>query len=352
MSLRDLHANRLLLTTVPGLEDLLLEEAARLLHTVRRGDIRRGRVLLECSRPLEVDELSALVSRLALAEKAYVVMLEARAKSLEEIGGIVRQGLCYLEELLKPPVYFAVEAERVGEHPFTSRDIAREVGSVIQELKPPPPVSLDDPDVLLYAELIGEEFRLCVDLTPFTSLRDRGYRVYLHPSALNPVVARAMCRVARVRNGDVVVDPVCGSGTIIIECLLEAPNARGVGCDVNPLHVKGALSNARAAGVTADFIVADVRSLARTIRPPVDVIAANPPYGIRERAVGGLRRVYEWLFQGASQVLGEGGRLVVLSPLKGLVEEAWRKAGRLELLERRTLEIGGLKTHMFLFVRH
>ncbi|RLE84973.1 MAG: hypothetical protein DRJ67_09660 [Thermoprotei archaeon] len=351
MGAGSLQATRLLLTTVPGLEDLLLEEAARLLRTVKRREVRRGRVLLECSRPLEAGELSALLSRLALAEKAYVVLLEAKVGSLEEVSRAVRQGLCCLEDLLKPPVYFAVEAARVGEHPFTSRDIAREVGSVIQELKPSPPVSLDDPDVLLYAELIGDEFRLCVDLTPFMSLKDRGYRVYLHPSALNPIVARAMCRIARVQEGDVVVDPMCGSGTIIIECMLEAPNARGVGCDVNPAHVRGAALNARAAGIMADFVVADVKSLARVIRPPVDVVAANPPYGIREKAVGGLRRVYEWLFEGSSRILGEGGRLVMLSPLRGLVEEAWRRIKRLELLKRRAVEVGGLKAYIFLFAK-
>lgn len=346
-----LRATRLLLTTVPGLEDLLLEEASRLLRVVKRAEARRGRVLLECNRSLGAAELSYLVSRLTLAEKAYVVALEAKIRSLEDVARAVKRDLERLEEVLRPPAYFAVEAERVGEHPFTSHDVAREVGTAIQNLRPVPPVSLDDPDVLLYAEVIGDEFRLCIDLIPFMSLRDRGYRVYFHPSSLNPIVARAMCRIAGVQRGDVVVDPMCGSGTIVVECLLEAPDALAIGCDVNPAHVKGAALNARVAGVTADFIAADVASLARLIRPPVDVVATNPPYGIRERAVGGLRRVYEHLFEGAAQVLGKGGRLAVLSPLKSLVKKAWAKAGKLELLSYRVVEIGGLRTYMFLFVK-
>lgn len=181
---------------------------------------------------------------------------------------------------------------------------------MIQEKLPKLRVSLDDPDLVFYVELIGSEFRFAVDLTPFTSMRDRGYRVYVHPSSLNPIVARAVCRLADLRPGKTLVDPMCGGGTIVIEALLEVPSARGVGLDVKPEHVRGALLNAVSAGVVADFYVADARCLSSLMQSGVDVIATNPPYSIRERAVDGLRPLYESLIRGGFEVLPAEGMLL------------------------------------------
>ncbi len=338
---------KLLLTTVPGLEDLLLEEVQRI--APGRGALRRGRVLYELERAAGGGELSRMLSKLTLAEKVRAVVAEGRAR---ELGGIRRLVLSApaLEGLGRRPLFFAVEAEREGDHSFTSVDVARVVGSAIQELYPNLRVSLDDPDVLLYAELIEDEFRLAIDLTPFISLKDRGYRVYVHPSSLNPIVARSMVRIARLKAGETLVDPMCGSGTIVIEGLLDQPAAVGLGFDVNPRHVRGALLNASTAGVVADFAVADVRRLSRTLRESVDVLAANPPYGIRERPVGGLAAVYRALFRAGRATLREGGRLVVLSPLKGLVERASRLYGWSPASVRQ-IEMGGLAAFIYLFER-
>jgi len=339
---------KVLITTVPGLEELLMEEVERLLPG--GGVIRWGRVIYESAHPLDTDELYRLVGRLTLAEKVYAVLAEARARTLDDIRNATLSALDDVKLLLEPTASFAVKAERIGTHPFSSTDVARAVGSAVQALNPPPPVSLDDPDVVLYAELVGDEFRLAVDLTPFINLRDRGYRVYIHPSSLNPVIARALCRLARIGDDSVFVDPMCGSGTIVIEGLMDAPRASGFGFDVKIEHVIGARANAAAAGVHAEFGVADVRTLANLLRGGVDAVITNPPYGIRERAVGGLKTVYERLFDGAYSILEDRGRFVLLSPLGYLVE---RVASRRKWLPDsvRRLNVGGLETLVYVFVK-
>jgi len=344
----ELPVKKVLVTTVPGIEDLLLEEVSKLLPG--KGEVRKGRVIYESACALDTDRLYRLVANLTLAEKVYAVLTEARAKNLNDVREAVFSSLEDVKLILEPAASFAVEVERVGAHPFSSTDVAKVVGSVVQTLDPPPPVSLDDPDVVLYAELVESEFRLAIDLTPFVNLRDRGYRVYIHPSSLNPVVARALCKLARVSDESSFVDPMCGSGTIVIEGLLEAPRARGFGFDVKAEHIIGARANAAAAGVHAEFGVADVRELANLLRGGVDAVITNPPYGIRERAVGGLREVYERLFEGAFSVLREGGRLVLLSPLKRLVARA---ASKLNWSPEnvRKLDVGGLTTFAYVFVR-
>jgi 23S rRNA G2445 N2-methylase RlmL len=344
----ELSVKKIVVTTVPGLEDLLEEEISKFLPGV--GVIRKGRVIYESFSSLGAEDLFRLVAGLTLGEKVYAILSEAPARSLDDVRDAALSALGEIKLLLGPETCFAVDAEREGEHPFSSVDIARVVGSVVQTIEPPPPVSLDDPDVVLHAELVGDEFRLAIDLTPFLNLRDRGYRVYIHPSSLNPVVARALCKLAGVEEGCTFVDPMCGSGTIVIEGLLEAPGAQGFGFDVKLEHVVGARANAKAAGVDASFGVADVRTLPSMLRRGVDAIVTNPPYGIRERAAGGLRKVYESLLRGAHSVLEEGGRLVLISPLKRFVERA---ASSLKWLPSsvRKLDMGGLTTFVYVFVK-
>lgn len=337
--------SKLLVTTVPGLEDLLLAE----LRSAAEGSgvTRRGAVIYTLKQPAKGRALARLMSSLALAEKVRAVVAEGRAESLGDVRALLRSSLEQCKELAKHHLFFAVEALREGSHDFTSLDIAREVGSTLQEelqLK----VSLDDPDVLFYAEVVREEFRLAIDLTPFISLKDRGYRVYVHPSSLNPIVARAMCRIADLKGGEMLIDPMCGGGTIVIEGLLDRPTARGAGFDANPDHVIGAALNARAAGVVADFGLADARRLPKLFRGGIDVIATNPPYGIRERAVGGLTNLYKALIEGASRVLNESGRMIVLSPLRRMVERLAYEHRWPPVLVKR-VDMGGLANFIFLF---
>ncbi|MEM1508990.1 MAG: THUMP domain-containing protein [Thermofilaceae archaeon] len=339
---------KLLLTTVPGIEDLLLEEVTR--YLAGKTDIEMGRVLFSCTKALTTKELSFLISQLALVEKAYVILVDTLVDDLNDVKASIEGILDTLKELLYPSASFAVKAERVGEFNFTSIDLAREVGSMIQNIIFHPPVSLDDPDMLFYAEVVEGKFRFGIDLSPFVSLRDRGYRVYVHPSTLNPIVARALCRIARLRDGEFLLDPMCGGGTILIEGLLEA-RALGLGLDIRKNHINGAKLNARRAGVNAEFGVADIRMLSSTLRQVVDVIATNPPYGIREKAVGGLKNVYESLFNGARELLKEGGRLALLSPLKNTVINLAEKTPSLVLISCRQIALGGLKSYIFLYER-
>lgn len=337
---------KLLLTTVPGIEDLLLEEVTR--YLAGKANIEMGRVVFSCTRTLTTKELGFLISQLALVEKAYVILIDTRVDDLNDVKASIEGILDTLKEILYPSASFAIKAERVGKLNFTSIDLAKEVGSVIQSMNFHPPVSLDDPDVLFYAEVVEGEFRFGIDLSPFVNLRDRGYRIYVHPSTLNPIVARALCRIARLKDGEFLLDPMCGGGTILIEGLLEA-RALGLGLDIRKNHVNGAKLNARRAGVNAEFAVADIRMLGNSLRRAVDVIATNPPYGIREKAVGGLKNVYASLFKGARELVKEGGRLALLSPLKNIVIYSAEKISSLVLISCRQITLGGLKSYIFLY---
>lgn len=60
--------------------------------------------------------------------------------------------------------------------------------------------------------------------TTGAALNKRGYRALSNDAPIKETLAAAMCELARVRRDHIVVDPFCGSGTILIEAARKALN--------------------------------------------------------------------------------------------------------------------------------
>jgi ribosomal protein L11 methylase PrmA len=63
-----------------------------------------------------------------------------------------------------------------------------------------------------------------------------------------PEVVEAMLKVANVKAGDVVYDPGCGDGRIVVTAA-QKYGARGIGIDIDPQRIKEANENVQKAGV-------------------------------------------------------------------------------------------------------
>lgn len=65
--------------------------------------------------------------------------------------------LAWADPLLRPGISFAVRARRTGSHPFTSQELARELGGLLLSRWPDRrlTVDLEDPDVELFVEVRG-----------------------------------------------------------------------------------------------------------------------------------------------------------------------------------------------------
>ncbi len=324
---------KLLLTTVPGLEFIVKEEVSEVYgHVDVHFNLLTGRVFVE------VRDSIARVLSLRSVENIRLILGED--KILEKA---IESSLNEARDLSEGLRTFAVHAERVTkEADFTSLELAREAGRILSE-KLGLRVQLDAPDIVFYVEYDRGVYRFGVDITPFSGLRDRPYRKALHRSALNPIIAYAMCRLAGPARR--VLDPFCGSGTIVLEYLSLHPEAEGLCGDIETDAALKASENARAEGL-AHVYVQDILKPALRKGLGVDAIITNPPFGIREKAVGGLRRVYEALFVMAEELLSGKGKLVVITPHKELVQ------GRPLRLEREVeINEGGLISWIYVFGR-
>jgi putative N6-adenine-specific DNA methylase len=181
-----------------------------------------------------------------------------------------------------------------------------------------PSVDTQDPDVRIHAFLTEAECSLYID-TSGDPLYQRGLRQKTVDAPLKENLAAGMLRLAGWKPGITLFDPMCGSGTILLEAaqmahriapgrrrsfafewlrpydeslwksLREAAIARELpvapagifGSDIDPQAYRAALANLDRAGLLAavELKVADL--LEREPPQSPGLIVCNPPYGVR-----------------------------------------------------------------------
>lgn len=180
-----------------------------------------------------------------------------------------------------------------------------------------PDVDLRKPDLLINVHISNQTCTVSLDSSG-SSLHKRGYRSDTHKAPLNEVLAAGMLRLAGWAPEDNLLDPMCGSGTIVIEAGLIAngippgsfrnkfafqhwldydhelfekvkrisgdkPAVRGEirGSDRSGTFVSMALKNAEQAGLTGKIKICQAPF--EKLTPPWNegVIIMNPPYGER-----------------------------------------------------------------------
>jgi tRNA (guanine6-N2)-methyltransferase len=358
---------KLLLTTSQGIEDLAKKEVGNLLKMADlKGKVEEkplgveGRIWAEIEesyyfdkkgkkREFEIasflNENSRLLHRVILHICSTKISSLETGRALTEIYNFVFNSP--IEEYAKVSESFAVRSFRKGEHEFTSIDIAKIVGSAIYDKLSKfgkPKVNLDHPSVIFRAELIDNVFFLGIDTTGDSSLHKRPWRVYDHPAHLKASIANAMIELAELDGGSV-SDPMCGSGTILIELALRGYEGKIIGIEKYKKHLKGAKMNALAAGVLEkiDFIHGDATKLSQYFES-VDFALSNLPYGLKIGKKRLIPDLYMAFFNELSKVLEKRG--VFLTTEKRVIETAIEENG-FKIKHHRLIGHGGLKVHAY-----
>jgi tRNA (guanine10-N2)-dimethyltransferase len=156
-----------------------------------------------------------------------------------------------------------------------------------------------------------------VDRAGYESRRAQ-FRPYFSPVSLHPRLARALVNLSRVKRGQSLLDPFCGTGGILMEAALAG--ARPMGSDIDVKMVNGCRENLAGLNVEdAELFTADVGK-AKDVAGQVDAIATDPPYG---RAASTNREkifsLYKRAFETFSELLKPGGYASVILPDKELI---------------------------------
>ncbi len=104
------------------------------------------------------------------------------------------------------------------------------------------------------------------------SWNEHSQKAHLYSSALPTRLARAMVNLVAAP-GDRIIDPCCGSGTILIEA--ASIGVKSVGCDINPKLAVVSIENLRHFDLASLVLIADARNIEGTF----DAVVTDLPYG-------------------------------------------------------------------------
>jgi putative N6-adenine-specific DNA methylase len=121
----------------------------------------------------------------------------------------------------------AITGER-GEEFMTSNEISKTVRLSLEDrfnhkLGEVPKVELKDPDVIINAYQYKGKAILSVNTSGLT-LHKRGYKNDNHPAPMKETLASAILDITNYTGEEALYDPMCGSGTIVIEAAMKAIN--------------------------------------------------------------------------------------------------------------------------------
>ena len=235
-----------------------------------------------------------------------------------------------LEDFMKPGESFAVRIKRIqGAVPHIIRvELERKLGELILNKVKGAKVNLKLPQKTFFGILTESRFIFGLKMgeiptKPFFE-RSPQKRPFFHPTAMPAKLARCMVNLAQPRKGELVLDPFCGTASMLIEAGLIG--CRVLGFDVQPSMVKGSLQNLLHFGVKPDgMVVADAK------HPPIsetDCVVTDPPYGRSATTLGWTtRQIVESFLSTVGETLLRGRRVCMASPKSIKIGNIGRKLG-------------------------
>jgi 23S rRNA (guanine2445-N2)-methyltransferase / 23S rRNA (guanine2069-N7)-methyltransferase len=314
--------NSLFASTARGLEELLKTELENLGATGCQ--VVQGGVHFEGDTRLLYQSL--MWSRLA----SRIMMPLTECKVYSDLDLYLGVQAINWTEMFNQDATFAVHFSGVNEEIRNSQYGALKVKDAIVDAftrknLPRPNVDKENPDVRINVRLNKEVAHISLDLSG-EGLHLRGYRDATGIAPIKETLAAAIVMRSGWQPGTPMLDPMCGSGTLLIEAAmlatdrapglhrgqwgfngwaqhdeavwqevkaeaqtraragLAAYESRFFGSDNDSRVIERARSNARRAGI-ADLVTFEVKDVAKLDNPlpkgPYGTVISNPPYGER-----------------------------------------------------------------------
>ena len=229
--------------------------------------------------------------------------------------------------------------------------------------------------------IINDKVSLMLDSSG-EGLHKRGYRALSNFAPVKETLAAAMVDLARVRPNHFVVDPMCGSGTILVEAAMKAlkiapginrsfisekwtqippkiwqeqrERARAlinydcdftaIGYDIDENSLEIARDNVIKAGLAdrIKFVKRDIKDF--DFDNEYETVIVNPPYGERLLDIDEAEKLYK--IMGERFVRGKGKSYTIITPDDDFEKVFGRKADK-----RRKLYNGTLKCQVYMYYK-
>jgi tRNA (guanine10-N2)-dimethyltransferase len=221
---------------------------------------------------------------------------------------------------------FAVRVKRIRSE-IDTVGYERKLGTLILDNSEEIKVNLSKPKTLVRVVAFNDELyvgieRIKLNKKHFEDSKPHK-RPFFYPGSMNPKLARCMVNLSRIKEGELLLDPFCGTGGILIEAGLIG--CKVVGSDIYWKMQNGTAINLDHYGIT-DYRTfhLDVREL--KMYEKVASVVTDPPYGI-STSTGDVdgEEIFKEFFHAIYDNMKDDAYLCMASPhyvdLKPMVDE-------------------------------
>jgi tRNA (guanine10-N2)-dimethyltransferase len=318
--------------TLPAAEVLAILEAERLRY---EDESRNPKILT-----LKADQkcLNTIKKRAGMCESAGNLIFKCENSKSQILNEIKKVNF---SEYIDSENTFSVRVSKLfgsSKH-INKMHLEREIGRIITSSLPTMKVNLKQPD----KQFIGISnidhffFGLKKINCKISNLKSRTpkHRPALHPSTIDPLLARCFINLARAKADKVLLDPFCGVGGILIEGGLLG--CQVVGSDIDYEMINKANVNLKHYGVDCtSLLIADSR---KCPYEKVHSIATDPPYGRGSSTMGiSPRKLIREFFIEVNRILHNDGFVCIASPINVDIKKIGLDSG-LNIIENHLIRV-------------
>lgn len=350
--------------TVPGgLEEMCCAELQENGYEVERAT--QGKVFFFCERRSEHERLD--IQPLSLAERLFGFLDCVPLCHSIRSPHTCRTFLWDRVHKFRAGAFFAAVAQHTGRHlcdatetstlsyrvscklsecysnQISHLEVSKCVGTAFRRrfsfLRP----NLRSADIEIFVHLQTDE--LVIGLTLCT--KPLSLRSYIAVPGTRCNVAMAMCRLAQIGQADVVLDPCCGTATILMEaaCRLDPRLCIGIDRDVEQLASAKRNLMAHAAGQRVSVLHGDCTQLPLAAQR-VSRIVCDLPFGRRFSAGTSVAGFYGSCLAECARVVQDDGVAALLVQDRALLAKALEACRGWSHQQTVTIRIGGLAMHI------
>ena len=268
-----------------------------------------------------------IAERLGMTHRIYAILgVSSRYRYRDEraMEALIKDAV---DRVMEPGDTFAVRVRMKGksaiaqmQRGYQHKELEREVGALIKRMGYE--VDLKKPKktfVLLFTR------HKCFLALLLHSIEKKRYeqrkphlRPFFSPGVIMPKLARVLVNLSAVKAEDILLDPFCGTGGILIEAGMVG--ATPIGMDIQAKMVRGASQNLLFYHLKGHLITADATDIPLRVNS-VDAVVTDLPYG-RVSLISGdinaksrasfIERLYEEAIGEIYRVLKRGRKAVIV----------------------------------------
>lgn len=211
------------------------------------------------------------------------------------------------------------------------------------------PLLQDNPYNYQFEILIEPFSRSCDVYINLKTIKDDrfNYRLNTLPASINPYIAAIVAQyIKKYSSKDAkVLDPFCGTGTILVERAKAAPYDSLYGVDIKQNAIDFATENAKAADILINYIHSDIQKFVSNVT--FNEIISNMPFGNRVGNHKANIQIYEGFFGNINHYLSKNAFLALYTMEGTLLESVADKNG-FNIIEKHKMYAGGLRPTLYI----